>query len=159
MDTTTVLALAFAIGIVAGLRTFTAPAVVSWGARLSWLDLGNTWAAFLGYAATPYVVSLLALGELVGDKLPKTGSRKAPGPFIARIVVGAFSGAALGSAGKESPLLGGLLGGLGAVAGTLGGYEARTRLVKALGVPDLVVALLEDAVAVGGGLFVVSRFS
>jgi uncharacterized membrane protein len=159
MDTTTVLALAFAIGIVAGLRTFTAPAVVSWAARLNWLDLGNTWAAFLGYAATPYVVGLMAIGELVNDKLPKTPSRKSPGPFIGRIVVGAFSGAALGSAGKQSLLLGALLGALGAVAGTLGGYEARTRLVKALGVPDLVIALLEDAVAVGGGLFLVSRFS
>jgi uncharacterized membrane protein len=159
MDTTTVLALAFAIGIVAGLRTFTAPAVVSWAARLSWLDLGNTWAAFLGYAATPYVVSLMALGELVNDKLPKTPSRKSPGPFIGRIVVGAFSGAALCSARKQSFLLGALLGALGAVAGTLGGYEARTRLVKALGVPDLVIALLEDTVAVGGGLLLVSRFS
>jgi len=159
MDTTTVLALAFAIGIIAGLRTFTAPAVVSWAAHLSWLDLGSTWAAFLGYAATPYVVGLMAIGELINDKLPKTPSRKAPGPFAARIVVGAFSGAALCWAGKQSPLLGGLLGALGAVAGTLGGYEARTRLVKALGVPDLVIALLEDAVAIGGGLFLVSRFS
>ena len=159
MDTTTVLALAFAIGIIAGLRTFTAPAAVSWAARLSWLELGDTWAAFLGYAATPYVVGLIAVAELVNDKLPKTPSRKSPGPFIGRVVVGAFSGAALCSAGKQSPLVGAVLGALGAVAGTLGGYEARTRLVKALGVPDLVIALLEDAVAVGGGLFVVSRFS
>jgi uncharacterized membrane protein len=34
----------------------------------------------------------------------------------------------------------------------------RTRLVKALKVPDLVIALLEDAVTVGGGVFIVSRF-
>jgi uncharacterized membrane protein len=47
---------------------------------------------------------------------------------------------------------------LGAVAGTLGGYEARTRLVRTLRAPDLVIAVVEDAVAVGGGLFVVSRF-
>ena len=49
-------------------------------------------------------------------------------------------------------------GGLGAVAGTLGGYEARTRLVKAFNVPDFVIALLEDAVAVCGGILIVSRF-
>jgi hypothetical protein len=55
MNTPTVLALAFAIGVVAGLRSLTAPMVVSWAARLSWLDLQNTWAAFLGYAATPYL--------------------------------------------------------------------------------------------------------
>jgi uncharacterized membrane protein len=52
-----------------------------------------------------------------------------------------------------------ILGGLGAVVGTLGGYEARTRLVKAWNLPDIVVALLEDAVAIGGGLFLVSRFA
>jgi uncharacterized membrane protein len=158
MDTLTVFALAFAIGIVAGLRTMTAPAAVSWAARLKWIDLENTGLAFLGYAATPYIFSVLALAEWVNDKLPKTPSRKAPGPFIGRIVFGAFSGAALCSAGKQSPVIGALVGGLGAVAGTLGGYEARTRLVKALHVPDFVIALLEDALAICSGLFLVSRF-
>ena len=55
-------------------------------------------------------------------------------------------------------LLGAVLGGVGGVVGGFAGYEARTRLVKALKVPDTVVALLEDAVAIGGGFFLVSRF-
>lgn len=158
MDTVTVLALAFAIGVITGLRSLTAPAVLSWAARLQWLNLKDSWLAFLGYAATPYIFTLLALAELVNDKLPKTPSRKAPGPFIARIVLGAFSGLALCAGSMQSPLAGALAGGLGAVAGTLGGYEARTRLVRALHVPDFVIALLEDAVAVGAGFFIVSRF-
>ena len=136
----------------------TAPAAVSWAARLGWLHLENTGLAFLGFAATPYVVSALAIGELINDKLPKTPSRKAPVPFIGRIVIGALCGAALGASSQV--LVGGLLAGmLGAVAGTLGGYEFRSRLVKALGGNDLPIALLEDAIAIGGALLIVSRFS
>src|SRR5438477_2774450 len=89
--------LSFLIGMVAGLRSMTAPAAVSWAARLGWLHLENTGLAFLGFAATPYVVSALAIGELINDKLPKTPSRKTPVPFIARIVIGALCGAALGA--------------------------------------------------------------
>jgi uncharacterized membrane protein len=149
--------LAFLIGVVAGLRALTPLAAVSWAARLGWLHLDNTWLAFLGYAATPYIFSVLAIGELINDKLPKTPSRKAPPGFAARIVTGTLSGAAFGAVSQSlfgSPVA----GALGAVAGTLGGYEFRSRLAKAVG-KDLPIALLEDAIAVGGAFLIVSRFS
>jgi uncharacterized membrane protein len=150
--------LAFLIGVIAGLRSMTAPAAVSWAARMGWLHLENTGLAFLGYAATPYILSVLAVGELIIDKLPKTPSRKAPVPFIGRIVIGALCGAALGA--TSAGLIGGLLAGvLGAVAGTLGGYEFRARLVRAIGGKDLPIALLEDVIAVGGAALIVSRVS
>src|SRR6202034_2032337 len=91
------LVLAFLIGVVAGLRSLTAPAVVSWGARLGWLHLENTGLSGLGAPITPYVLSALAIAELINDKLPKTPSRKAPVPFAFRIVTGALCGAALGA--------------------------------------------------------------
>ncbi len=154
----TVYVLAFLIGVVAGLRALTAPAVVSWAARLGWLHLENTGLAFLGYAFTPWVLSLLAIGELVADKLPKTPSRKAPPGFVARLVTGSLCGAAIGAASQG--LIGGLVAGvIGAVAGTLGGYEARTRLVKATGGKDLPIALLEDAVAIFGAVWIAGGFS
>ena len=150
--------LAFLIGVVAGLRSMTAPAVVSWAARLGWLHLEGSPLAFLGAAVTPYILSVLAIGELINDKLPKTPSRKAPVPFGARVVMGALCGAALGA--PSQALIGGIVAGvLGAVAGTLGGYEARTRLVKATGGKDLPIALIEDAIAVGGAFWIVSQFS
>jgi len=150
--------LAFLLGVVAGLRAMTPPAVVSWGARLGWLHLENTWLAFLGSAVTPYILSVIAIGELINDKLPKTPSRKAPAPFAGRVVTGALCGAALGAANQV--LVGGLLAGvLGAVVGTLGGYEARTRLAKAIGGKDLPIALLEDAMAICGAVWIVCRFS
>ncbi len=90
--------LSLLLGVVAGLRAITPLAVVSWAAHLGWLHLENTPLAFMGYAYTPYICSFLALGELINDKLPKTPSRKAPPGFAARIVMGAFGGAALGIA-------------------------------------------------------------
>jgi uncharacterized membrane protein len=120
--------------------------------------LENTWLAFLGFAATPYVFSLLAIGELTADKLPKTPSRKAPVGFIGRVVSGALCGAAIGASGQV--LIGGMLAGvLGGVAGTLGGYEFRVRLVRAIGGNDLSIALLEDAIAICGAFLIVSRVS
>jgi uncharacterized membrane protein len=134
----------------------TAPAAVSWAARLGWLHLENTNLALLGFAATPYILSVLAVVELIADQLPNTPSRKAPLGFGARIVTGALCGAAIGAPSQS--LASGLLAGLiGAVIGTLGGYEFRVRLVKATGGKDLPIALLEDAIAIGGALLIVSR--
>ena len=148
--------LAFLIGLVAGLRVMTAPAAVSWGAHLGWLNLQGTPLAFLGAAATPWIVSAAAIGEIVNDKLPWTPSRKAPALFIPRVVMGAACGAALGSSRHE--LAAGLVAGAaGAVAGTLGGYEFRTRLVRAIGGRDLPIALLEDAIAVALAFWIVGR--
>ena len=148
--------LAFLIGVVAGLRAMSAPAAVSWAARLGWMNLAGSPLAFLGFAWTPYIVSALALGELVADKLPKTPSRKAPAPFIGRVLSGALCGAAIGADGGD--LAAGLVAGaLGAVAGTLGGYELRSRLVRAIGGKDLPIALFEDAIAIALAVWVVSR--
>ena len=139
-------ALAFLIGLVAGLRAMTAPAVLSWAARLGWLDLQGTPLAWLGAAATPWIFTLAAVGEDINDKLPKTGSRRAPPAFIARIVTGSLCGAAVGAAGGALPA-GLVSGAAGAVAGTLGGYELRVRLARAIG-RDLPAALIEDVSAI-----------
>src|SRR4051794_41456048 len=123
---------AFLFGVIAGLRSLTPPAVFSWAARLGWLHLANTPLAFLGYAATPYILTVLAIGELVADQLPQMPSRKAPLGFITRLASGALCGAAFGAV-AGSLVVGACAGMAGAVAGTLGGYEARVRLATAPG--------------------------
>lgn len=149
--------LALLIGVVAGLRAMTAPAVTSWAAHLGWLNLQGTWLAFLGFAYTPYILSVLALGELITDKLPTTPSRKIPMQFGARILMGAVCGAAFGLAGQN--VIGGfVVGAIGAVIGTMGGAELRSRLAKTVG-KDFPIALLEDMVAIGGAFLIVSRLS
>jgi uncharacterized membrane protein len=145
--------LALMIGIIAGLRAMTAPAAMSWAAYLGYLNLGESWLAFMGYRFTPWILSVLALGEFVTDQLPFTPSRKVPIQFGARLVSGALSGAMVGVNGGT--LLGGLVAGLvGAVIGTLGGAAVRSRLAKAFG-RDLPAALIEDAIAIIGAIFVV----
>lgn len=74
--------------------------------------------------------------------------------FGARILMGALAGGTVGAAGGS--LAGGLLAGtLGAIAGTLGGAAARGKLAAALR-RDTPVALIEDAVAIGGALLIVA---
>jgi uncharacterized membrane protein len=148
---------AILIGVVAGLRSMTAPAAVSWAAHCGWLQLGGTWLEFLGHTVTVWILTVLAIGELIADKLPKTPSRKAPVGFIGRILTGALCGAAIGAPGM---IYGGLAAGVvGAILGTLGGYEFRARLVRATGGKDLRIALLEDVIAIGGAFLVVYAFS
>jgi uncharacterized membrane protein len=145
-----VLLLALGIGVVAGLRSFTAPAVVAWAGYLKWINLSGHWLSWVGNLITVIILTVLALGELVLDKQPKTPPRTAPPSFAARIGMGAFAGAVIGTAwGFTWSALG--AGIVGAVLGTLGGYQARSRLSKAFD-RDLPAALLEDAVAVLGGI-------
>ena len=132
----------------------TAPAAVGWAARAGWLNLTSTGLAFLGSAITPWVLTALALAELVADKLPTTPSRTAPLGFVARIVTGAFSGAAIAAAGG-SPVIGAIGGAIGAVIGTLGGHACRARLAAGFG-RDRPAALIEDAVAIGGAFLIMA---
>ncbi len=151
-----ILVCAFLIGVIAGLRALTAPTLVSWAAGLGWIHLEGTPLHFLSYPITRYLFTAAALGEIVNDKLPSTPSRKAPPGFIARIVMGGLSGAALG-ASRGSLVLGLLAGVIGAVVGTFVGAEFRSRLVKLIGGNDLPIALLEDVIAVFGAYLIVSH--
>jgi len=158
MAPTLVLLLAFLIGVVSGLRSLTAPAIVAWAAYRGWIQLNYARLHFLGSTAAVAVFTLFAVVELVADQLPSAPSRTAPPGLIARIVLGALSGAAIAVSGTQSIAFGAVLGAAGGVVGAFAGYQVRTRLVKALKVPDFVIATLEDAVAIGAGFFIVSRF-
>ncbi|WP_406858125.1 DUF4126 domain-containing protein [Alsobacter sp. KACC 23698] len=153
----TMLICAFAMGVVAGLRTMTAPAAVSWAARLGALPVGDTGLAVLGYAWTPWILTLLALGEYVADQWPSTPSRTVPVQFAGRVLSGAFCGAAIGAA-SASMAAGAAAGAVGAVVGTLGGRAARGRLASAFG-RDRPAAFIEDGVAVGAAALIVGALA
>ena len=152
------LSLALGIGLVNGLRTMTAPAVVAWAAHLGWINLSGSRLSFMGSLWAVGFFTLGALAEYVFDLLPNTPPRTGARGLIARIVMGLLTGACLAVAGGVSPWLGAPIGAVGAIAGAFGGYQARVRLVRALRVPDAVIAIPEDLVAVGIGLLLVSRF-
>lgn len=150
-----VLILAVVIGIAAGLRSLTAPALVSWAAHLGWLNLQGTPLAFMGSAIAVGIFTLLAIVELVGDLMPKTPARTTPVPLIARIVMGGLSGACLYAAASQSLAVGAVLGVIGALIGTYAGYHIRKALVNGLQVKDIMIAIPEDILAIGIAYFVV----
>jgi uncharacterized membrane protein len=124
----------FGIGAIAGLRTFTpAFALQARG--------GGKGATALGVAA---------LGEIVGDKLPLTPSRLSPPALLARLTAGASVGALLAKRSGANGAAGAFLGAFGALAGAQIGYRLRKAIVARTGLADPLVALAEDAVAVGG---------
>lgn len=150
--------LALLIGVLTGLRAFTPPAIVALTAAVGWFTLGDG-LAWMGSLAAAAIFPLLAIAEMAADKLPSTPSRTAPLGLGARLVLGALCGACVTSVGSAGGglALGAALGAVGGVAGAYGGYFARTRAVRALGVPDFAVACAEDLLAVAGALLVVSR--
>src|SRR5262245_17510874 len=119
--------LAFLIGVFAGLRSLAPAAVTAWAAHLAWLRLQSP-LAWLGSLPAAIVLTLLAIAELISDKLPKAPSRTAPPGLIARIVMGALCGAAVCLAGAQSGLAGAVAGAFGGIVGCFGGYQVRTRL-------------------------------
>lgn len=122
---------AFVLGIAAGSRTFTAPAVL-WLVRHR-----GPWA---------YVLGVLALLEYAGDLYPRTPSRTVPAGLMARLVSGAFCGWAVTTAAGESVVSGVLLGICGALIGAYGGLAARRRGIALIGA--VPAALLEDVIAI-----------
>jgi uncharacterized membrane protein len=147
---------AFLLGVVSGLRALTPLAAVSWAAHLGWLKVSGTALAFMGFKYTPIVFTVLAIGELINDKLPKTPSRKTPPQFIARILSGSLAGGTVGAA-NGSLITGVVAGAFGAVVGTYGGAAMRGRLAAAFG-KDLPAALVEDVFAVVLAVGAVMRF-
>lgn len=146
---------AFLIGLFGGLRSLTAPATTAWAAYLGWLKLERP-LSLIGSIPSVAIFTLLAVVEFVADKLPKTPSRTSAIGLIARISMGALTGACVAAGGGQE-IAGAVLGAVGGIVGCFGGYQARTRLVKASGKPDIYIALLEDVVAIAGCLWVVSR--
>jgi uncharacterized membrane protein len=138
---------ALAAGAVAGMRTMTAPAVVSYKMKRIAKAEGLSHPTGFGGRRVSTALALLAIGELVADKLPKTPNRTDPPALIMRGISGAFAGAALSGSERNEKIKGAVLGGLAAIGASYGMYYLRAWLVKKTGVPDAVVAIGEDAIA------------
>jgi uncharacterized membrane protein len=148
---------AFLIGLFAGLRSLTPPAAVGWAVYLGWLRLARP-LSLIGSLPAVIILSVLAIAEIFFDKLPNTPNRTAPPGLIARIVTGGLTGACVSLGAGRSAFVGAALGVIGGIVGCFAGYHIRARLVRYLGQPDFNIALVEDLIAIGGSLFIVSRF-
>src|SRR5438046_7763045 len=136
-----IFALAFGVGVAAGLRSLSPPAVVAWAAHLGWSILIDSPLRFMASTIAVVIFSLLAVFELIADLLPQTGKRTAPVPLAARILMGGLCSACLYAASNQPLVIGAILGAVGGVIGAFAGYEIRRRLVAASLVKDIIVCL------------------
>lgn len=149
-----VYASAAVLGASSGLRTFSGPALVSQVAHSGLLPLEVPNINFLKHPASAQSSVVLALGELILDKLPRTPSRIAFMPLFGRALAGGFSGASLAASKRRSVYIGAMAGTFAALGAAYAGYHLRRFINKKLHVPDALVAVIEDAAVVGcGALF------
>ena len=139
------------IGAVAGLRSLTAPALVSADAvwRGAAAPSSFTWLTSTRVCAG---LCLLALGEVIVDKLPMAPDRTIPPSVIFRAFTGGLVGAHQYASNRRPAAYGAVIGAVAAVAATYGALALRRRADSATGAPDPLVGLAEDVLAVGGGL-------
>jgi uncharacterized membrane protein len=98
---------------------------------------------------TAVVFTVLAVGELIGDKLPSMMDRTSLGPLLARLVVGGLVGGIVAAALNGAEFEGVVLGVGGALVGAFGGYLIRKEIVERSDGKDWPVAVAEDLVTLG----------
>ncbi len=146
------------LAAIAGLRSLAAPALLSRALKRG--DVGGlqgTPFAALGRPNVSTTLQLLMVGEMIADKAPFVPSRTSPPALLGRALSGALVGAALFAARKRHPVSGAALGALSAVAAAYAGEKLRVRGTEKLGVPDPILALLEDGIVLFGGSYLLRR--
>jgi uncharacterized membrane protein len=132
------------LGALAGMRTMAAPAVLGQLSRKGALDDVSDGLSLVTRPSFSSLSSVLAIGELIADKLPVTPNRTAIGPLLGRAFTGGLSGAVVCSAKKRSAWIGALIGASAAVGAAYGAYELRRRVGQNFQLSDRVVAIGED---------------
>lgn len=141
------------LGILAGMRSMSAPAISSRMLNKHHSRaLENTPLNFMQTANAANVLSVLSIGEFVGDKMPAAPNRIAPPALIGRCISGALAGAGIYKASGGAWYTGALLGGITAVASTFGSFYLRRNMVKHAHLIDPIIGSIEDAIVLGSGL-------
>ena len=144
------------MGVAAGMRSMASPAIVSQLAKAGLLPAGQTSIGFFNHPSTAKTMAVLAVGEIIADKLPFMPKRTDAPAVVTRAISGAVSGAAICSSKKRSVIAGALLGAVGAVGATYGAYKLRKWAGERFDIPDPVIAIAEDALVAGCGMLVLS---
>lgn len=146
------------LGIIAGMRSMSAPAIAShYLAKDPSAALEKAHVAFLQSPQVADVLKWLAAGEMVGDKIPGAPDRIATASLFARGLSGALVGAALFKANQGNMGAGALLGSAAAVAGTYGSFYLRKELKHLSGIADPILGVLEDALVVKSGAEILKK--
>jgi uncharacterized membrane protein len=144
------------LGVLAGLRTLSAPAITSRILKVSGTTaLEKSPLNFMQSATTANVLGLLAIGEFAGDKLPSAPNRIAPIGLIGRVTSGMLCGASIYKASGKKWYNGLIIGGAVAAIATCGSYYARRLVVKNTNLPDAWVGAIEDTIVTTTGLLLI----
>ena len=146
-----VYAAASAIGIVAGMRAMTAPAIIGYMASSGCLPTERERFGLFGRPGALGILIALASGEAVFDKLPFMPRRTETAGLAARILSGAICGATICKAKEKSVVIGAIAGAFGAIGSTFAVFNVRQSLSQELRIPDAAIALLEDTTAIWAG--------
>jgi uncharacterized membrane protein len=147
------------LGALAGMRSTSAPAITSHIlSHHHSKKLENSPLNFMQSEKVATVLKIMALGELIGDKLPTAPNRIIPFACAGRCLSGALAGASIFKATGGNALIGGILGGAAAVASTFGSFYLRKGVVEKTKVLDPVIGAIEDALVISSGIGL-ARFS
>jgi uncharacterized membrane protein len=133
-------------GVIAGMRATSAPVLL--GRHFCKQPVKALERSTFGWICSPAaatVLTIMAIGETVVDKLPSTPDRIAVPGLIGRGLSGALAGAVLNKASGGKMPAAPLVGLAAAIGSSFASFYLRKELAKKL--PDKIVALMEDAVA------------
>ncbi|WPU91921.1 DUF4126 family protein [Mucilaginibacter sabulilitoris] len=141
------------LGTLAGMRSTSAPVITSHIlSHHQSKNLEHSPLKFMQSKTVAATLKVLALGEIVGDKLPSAPNRTKPAAIGARVLSGALAGAVIYKATGNNLIVGALLGGTAAFASTFGTFHLRKSVVKSSHIVDPIIGAIEDALVIGGSV-------
>lgn len=140
-------------GVLAGMRTSSGPVIASQIlSHNKSKKIDRSALNFIRSNAVANTLKVIALGELIIDKLPSAPNRINPAGIAFRCVSGALAGAGIFKASGGNPALGAILGGTAAIASTYGSFYLRRVTVSRSGIIDPLIGAIEDALVIGAGV-------
>jgi uncharacterized membrane protein len=141
------------LGVLAGMRTSSAPAITSHIlSHHHSKKLEHSPLSFMQSDITANALKVMALSELVVDKLPSTPNRIKPAGLVFRCLSGALAGASISKATEDNAIVGALLGASAALASSYLSFFLRKGTVRYTKLVDPLIGAIEDALVIGAGV-------
>ncbi len=139
------------IGMVAGMRSMAAPAMVSRYLARNERAADDRLTELLSSPLMSRMLQMAAAAEMAADKTSFVPDRTAWPSLAWRAVAGGVAGSIVAGTEGMSRLVGGLLGAAGAVGATYAAFYLRDLLHRRLHLSQRMLGAAEDSIVVGAG--------
>jgi uncharacterized membrane protein len=158
MSKSSVIWSAAGFGIIAGMRSGSAPALLSnhFCKHKNNALRGSKWKWFCSKPASN-IFSVMAAGEVLADKMPSIPDRISPPGLAGRAVSGALAGMVLDKATKGRTPVAPLVGAGAAIAAAFASFYGRKALSRKIA--DRKIAVVEDLIVYGIGAWLTRTVS